>query len=308
MATLTNKHGLPQALVRYLERDPYTRGSGVRFSVTQLIDSPQIRVLRKAHDEEMERDVSEMVWLILGKAVHTFLDDAAAKAGDPDVTVEERVYLPVDGRLISGAMDTQEQEDGGTWINDWKVTSAFSVVYGKEAWVNQLNGYAHLLRAAKGKRVTRLTITAILRDWRAKDAAKNPDYPQQAVVVIEIPVWDPEVAADYIRERVRMHADTDTALAWGDELPSCSNEERWMRDNGWWKVERRARTGPNAGSFYTAKSTPSEEEAREYMATNKGEMKLVKPVPTPIRCIENYCGVAQWCQQWARERPPEKEA
>ncbi|UMO76031.1 CRISPR-associated exonuclease, Cas4 family [Planktothrix phage Pag-Yong1] len=309
MATLTNKHALPGALVRYLERDPYSRGDGVRYSVTQLIDEPRIRALRERHDAEISRDVSEMVWLILGKAVHKFLEDAAAERGDPDHTIEERCYLPVRNVVISGQMDVQDAGDGKVEIIDWKVTSAFAVMFGKAAWEQQLNCYAHLLRETKGKKVGKLSIVALLRDWSRRDAEKNPDYPQQPIVTIPIPVWPPAEAQEYVEGRVKLHLDADVSSAWGDDLQPCTDEGRWLRE-GMWIVERKAKPTKEKPEerWYTLRAVPTEAEARKIMADAKGEVRLTRRRSPPVRCAGNYCGVAEFCDQWKAERPAEQEA
>ena len=58
--TITNKHGLPEALVRAVRNDPYTGGGDI--SVTKLIDSPQRRQLWRQHEADIEEDVSERIW------------------------------------------------------------------------------------------------------------------------------------------------------------------------------------------------------------------------------------------------------
>ena len=58
MTVITNKHGLPDALVRAVQNDPYSAGQS-DISVTALIDAPQRRVLKRKHDKEITVDVSE---------------------------------------------------------------------------------------------------------------------------------------------------------------------------------------------------------------------------------------------------------
>ena len=74
---LTNKHNLPKPVVDALTKDNYSRGSSNR-SITQLIDSPRIRILRAEHDAEMTEDASEKVWSVLGTAVHNMFEDAVS--------------------------------------------------------------------------------------------------------------------------------------------------------------------------------------------------------------------------------------
>lgn len=97
---LSNKMGLPDALVRAIQNDGYNPGEKTDFSVTQLISSPRIRVLRKRHWHEIEDDVSDRIYSLLGQSIHTILERAEVSAH-----VEERLYAEVDGMTISGQFD-----------------------------------------------------------------------------------------------------------------------------------------------------------------------------------------------------------
>ena len=89
---ITNKLGLPQTLYNLARRDRYSRGKS-RISVTQLIDSPRVRLLREKHDDEIEVDVSEMVWPLIGQALHHVVEQGA----DSKHLSEERVFLTING-------------------------------------------------------------------------------------------------------------------------------------------------------------------------------------------------------------------
>lgn len=73
---LTNRYGLPEALVRAVESDPYYSG-GADFTATGLTTPPQVAALRRIHWRQITEDVSERVWALLGSAVHEILDRAA---------------------------------------------------------------------------------------------------------------------------------------------------------------------------------------------------------------------------------------
>lgn len=77
MATITNKKGLPQPLVDAIMYDTYkVKG---QISVTQLIDSPKIRILKKKHSHEIVTDVSEGLWMLLGTCIHHVLERSHIK-------------------------------------------------------------------------------------------------------------------------------------------------------------------------------------------------------------------------------------
>ncbi|NBS70950.1 hypothetical protein EBT31_18895, partial [bacterium] len=197
---LTNKFGLPDPVVKALTRSEYSKGESNR-SVTQLIDSPRVRILRQEHWDDLEEDVSEKMWAVMGTAAHKMFEDTA----DEKHISEERLYMDIDGWVISGAIDVQRIEDDGITIMDYKTTSVWSVILGKSQWEYQLNCYAALVRWNQRGKVKGLKVIAILRDWRAKDAEEKPDYPRAPIVEVDIPMWTEEQQDAYLKERVALH-------------------------------------------------------------------------------------------------------
>ena len=148
---ITNHHNLSTPIVKALSKDEYTRGASHR-SITQLIDSPRIRILRERHWDDLTEDISDRMWSVLGTAVHKVFED---HTGD-DVISEERLFVEIDGWVISGAIDLQDSEGP----IDYKCTSVWSVIHDKIEWENQLNAYAWLMRHAKNRISKRLRIMA----------------------------------------------------------------------------------------------------------------------------------------------------
>jgi hypothetical protein len=93
----TNNHNLPESFVNFVRADKYSRGDA-DISVTQLIDSPRVRLLRNDKADEMETDVSDRVWSLFGTAVHHILESTNASHA---VTMEERLFMEVDGWKLS---------------------------------------------------------------------------------------------------------------------------------------------------------------------------------------------------------------
>ena len=111
----------------------------------------------------------------------------------------------MDGWVLSGAIDRQEfisNDDGSRTVNiiDYKVTSVWSVIYGKPEWENQLNCYAYLVSKTKQRR--QFKICAILRDWNRRDAEKKEDYPKAPIVFVDIPLWDKNKTEAYIKKEL----------------------------------------------------------------------------------------------------------
>jgi len=200
---LTNKHGLPEAFVRFLRNDKYSRGNA-DISVTTLIDAPRINKLRERHSDELTMDVSDRLWALLGTATHHILEQAE----QPNVVTEERMYWQVFDWKLSGAVDVQEyMADGSVKIIDYKVCSAWSVMNDKPEWERQLNCYAYLVRKNKQLPVSGLQVCAILRDWNRRKAETEANYPDSPVVMVDVPLWDQDIQDKYIEDRVVLHKD-----------------------------------------------------------------------------------------------------
>lgn len=236
---ITNELGLPQSLVRAVMADDYSKGDA-DFSATELLRPAfQWQMYRKHEDHpEVSEDVADRLWALLGKVAHKILEDHASK----DVITEERLFrdIEVNGETytISGAMDVQmiDGPDGDpVWlINDWKMTSVGTLMYGEQPkpdWVKQLNIYQWLRGEA-----TQLQITALLRDFKKSQigntwrGAKRP-HPDRPVVVVPIPSWSMGRTESLIRERII------DLLTPADE---CSKEERWggKRCKDWCAVNK----------------------------------------------------------------------
>lgn len=287
---ITNKHGLPEPVVRALTFDDYTRGEA-EISVTQIIDSPRVRILRGQHFDDIEEDVSEMVWAVLGRAVHVVMEQGAAE--QPEFTPEERYFAEVEGWTLSGAIDLQEH-GAGVWLRDYKCTSVWSVIFGKPDWELQLNVYAYLIEKKQKVRVDGLSIIAILRDWQRKKAAEDPSYPQSPIMEIEIKRWSPEEREAYVKERVWLHQDAEFKHMMGEKLPPCSDEERWLKES---KYAVRKPTNKRALRVFT-----SMEDAEAYMAKLDHDAVIDERPGEAVRCEQNWCRVAEWCDQYQESK------
>jgi len=267
--TITNKHGLPEALVRAVQNDPYSAGAS-DISVTKLIDSPQRRQLLMNHVALIEEDVSERIWSLLGQAVHHILERAGT-----DTMVEERLYAEVDGWTLSGQFDRLHL--ASKTLSDYKVTTTYKAK-GDDNWTRQLN-VLRWLAFQNGLIVDHLEIVAIFRDFRKSEVDRNPEYPQQAVKVIPVSVWPLDETEAYIRERVRLHqlAQAGEAEVW------CSDEERWYTGDKWALVK------------------PGGKRALRVLDEKPDEVPeglVLEHRPGIYRRCEQYCEVAKWCSQW----------
>ena len=98
---LTNKHNLPSSIVSAITNisSNYSRGKA-DCSVTQLIDSPKIKILSEEYNDKLTEDVADRIWSVLGTSTHDLIEKTDNKA-----TTEKRLYAECNVWIISGALD-----------------------------------------------------------------------------------------------------------------------------------------------------------------------------------------------------------
>lgn len=268
---VTNRLGLPDAIV---EAVTFDRPRDNEIRATALVGPPMIRKLTLEHFDEIEEDVVDRLWAILGTAMHGVLAEHASL----DSLSEELLRVEVrPGLFLTGHPDLY-LPDGSLW--DWKFTSKYSLREGpKPEWVAQLNVYAWLLRQ-HGFEVRALRNFAVYRDWTKRDKLTGVPPAQ----IFEIPLWTEEEQLTYIEGRLIAHGFDDNI-----DPPFCSPAERWEKPavfavmaQGRKTALKRCATREEAEAFI-------EREAKEprkcYIEERPGES---------TRCVL-YCSVRSWC-------------
>jgi hypothetical protein len=300
---VTNVHNLPEVFVRMAESDSYSRGKSER-SVTQLIDSPRVVNLKVQHEPQMIEDAADVFFRQLGTAFHNLLEDNAKDL--PSYITEQRFFATVDGWTFSGAVDVQvldiDESTGrvnGVDMQDYKMTSVWSVLNPKPAWEQQLNVYAWLYKHHDGATgneaaLTSLTVVVLIRDWSRAEAGRRPDdYPQAPVHLVAVPMWSDSDQEAYILERLRIHKEATLDAAIDEEnLIECTDEEMWAKPDKYAVM--------NGENTRATKVLDTHEDADAYIESHD---KLKKPwidvrLGGRTRCEKNFCGVSEHCTQY----------
>lgn len=281
---VTNVHNLPEPLVTLARREYYSKGAA-QYSVTEIMSPPKIRRMREKYDDQIVVDVSQMLWSLLGSALHVVMERGETAGW----IQEERLFTEVDGVTISGAIDLQEEGEGGVTIYDYKYTSAWAVMQEKEEWAQQLNIYKWLVETVKQRKVVGLKICAMVRDYSKHDLREA--YPAAPICVIDVPLWDSVKTEMYIRERLEMHRESKMRADFEEDLQNCSNEERWMSETTF-AVKREGRKTAIRVFKTIEEATDLAEKEKGYVETRLGE---------PKRCTGDFCRVSQWCAQYQGE-------
>lgn len=278
---------------------------GCDFSVTTLIDSPRQVQLRRRHRPAIAAatTVGDRIYTLWGRAIHQVLEDACA--GDPkSLLVEERLLLAVDigGKswVVGGQPDNLRivRQASEYVLDEWKGVGVRSTADGiKPEWEKQLNLYAMLVEMVRGYRIDGLVLTALYRDWMRSQAGRH-DYPDEPYQSFEVRLWPREQRWSYLLERLRLHV---PALELpDDELPECSEEERWARPERWAVVKKGNKRATKLHNTLEEAVAHAEELGQRYQVEHRpGEN---------VRCA-GWCpaGRADVCNQWRALRPAEED-
>lgn len=277
---LTNKLRLPDAIVRAIANDSYTKGEA-DISCTELLLPPQLRKLKLNHYDELEEDAADRVPSLRGQAFHVILERAAV--GNPDMMIEKTVYSEYGGWKIKGQIDHVLLSSGELF--DFKETTARKVRGGvlPREWEQQTNIYRRMLHREKGIQIGAIAVFAFLRDWTKRESKQSQDYPQAPVVRLEVPLWTDEQADAFIEERVRLHQMAEPV--------ACSEEDVWAKPDKWAVMKRgnvkaiRVYNNPFDADAHAGQSSAF------YVEHRPGEA---------VRCRE-WCPVSHLCPQWATD-------
>ena len=278
----TNHFGIPDTVMRAIRADNYSRGDA-DISVTGLLRPAQMAALEKRYHHSLEVDARDEVWKLWGQAVHAILE--RANEGQNEQRVEKRLFMEIAGMTISGQPDAFDESSNT--LTDYKVTTEFGSRQDKIEWEEQANCYRLLWHEAEGIDVDQLQIVAILRDWRRADAERNPEYAQAPVVTIPIKLWPLEEARDFVLQRIVAHKEAKDLP--DEQLPPCTDEERWKRPITF-AVKKR-------GGKRALRVFKTEHEAKAFLASATGNNEIETRGGEAIRC-QSWCSVSQFCNQW----------
>lgn len=275
-----NKFNLPEALFNALSWNYKPKKD--HYSVTQLIDSPIIRTLTIEHWDEIEEDVSEGLWRLLGSAMDSILTKNAPRTW----VTQDKILIPLWDRKIIIVAKKDYYDTVNKILGDWKATTVWQYIFGgRNEWAKQLNCYAWAENIVYPEReIKQLVAQRLFRDWNKREAQKNSDYPPMAFMPIEIPLWPKDQHQAYIDSRIKLHLEEPYKI--------CSPEERWEKPNVW-AVKKKGNETAKGG-----KLCDSENEAQEFISQNADKKWEIEFRPGEcIRC-SSYCKVNKWCPFW----------
>ena len=282
----TNVLGLPEPFVEAASGDGRHGPRPKTYSVTQMLKGVREVILERRHSDEIEVDVSDRVWAIFGTAVHSILSDAQ----ESDTQLKENKVEIEDprGYKLTGIFDLYDDATGT--VTDYKTATVWKVVFDeRDDYRTQLLCYCFILRKM-GFDARRGQIVALLKDHSKSKARREPDYPRHPVYVKEFDFTDDdfEWCGDFLAERLGELGRCE--LLPDDELPLCSESERWAKPT---KYAVMLKGRKRAVKLY------DDRNAADIHAIEIGGYVEERP-GTDGKCPE-YCAAAPFCSYY-RER------
>jgi hypothetical protein len=281
---ISNKFGFPSSIVRAVEKEYEYKPK--RYSVTSLLQTDRELMLKRRYNDEIEQDVSEMIWLLFGTSVHYILENIDLEDYEK---VEYKMEHTLDnGYTLSGILDYLSDKD--KLILDYKVVKTYSYIFDKnnEKYRKQLQMCAWLYYKETGKWYSKGQIIMIFKDWNKTNLLTNKDYPKFPVATVDFDLGTPEEIENWIVNKFK-HIQYLEGLSDLD-LPLCSKEERFNTGDKYavkkkvWKKAFRVFDNLN--------------DARELLITLEqkypGEYEIEERIGEDKKC-KNYCSCCNFC-------------
>lgn len=270
---ITNKYGLPEPIYQAILKDGYVRGEA-DFTATELLKPPQQLYLQRKHNDELEEDASNMLWAVMGSAIHKLMEDSEIQHGEREI----RLQAEFDGVKVSGQFDYYDTQDCILW--DWKTVSVWEIIHGlKKDREEQLN-ILRVLLEANGRKVKGIKVGCIIRDWSKSKATNDPGYPNSQFQEFTVPLWDHGEVVRFINTKIKERQ---------GEPGECTDEERWAKPSMWAVMSK--------GRKSAHRLLESEELAEQWIKENKKGDHIIHRPGENTRC-ENYCSAAKFCPQF----------
>lgn len=280
---VTNRLGLPEAIVEAVSNDPYESGDS-DYTATSLLKPA--RAAELARNNEVVEDASDRLYSLQGQLMHLILERAGKVLSEQGYIVEKRfktTYGVLD-RVFRVSAQVDLFDPATNTISDYKYISVGSLKHGlKEDHRLQLNLQAELIRR-EGFKVDKAEVVLLLRDWSAERAYEG--YPEHPVVKQTVPLMTSEEINKWVVDRIIAHESAKVSL------PLCTKEERWQRDTYAVMKDSNAKRALPGGVH----DTKEEAEAFKALTSNAPNAIIQERPGKSIRCLR-YCPAREVCEQ-----------
>ncbi len=290
MSKITNRLNLPKQLVDLVSNDYQPKEH--QYSCTTILKPTRQVILERRHNDEIEQDVSEMVWCIFGILAHSVIENSQEDAGqfkEEKLKVDLGKYCKeLEGYYLSGRSDMIDLLD--KCITDWKTASCWKVIYKDfEDWRKEMLIYAWAVKDM-GFEIDKAQAIAFLKDHNKTKAKVDSSYPQLPVWVEKFKFTDKDFKdiEEFIKNRfleLKKYEDVSD-----EELPMCSMEERWNEGDKYIVIKK--------GNKRATKIHETLEEAQKHLDNLEKKYPNVYEIQERIgedkKCLE-YCSCCEFC-------------
>lgn len=278
---ITNNLNLPQPFVDVVSKQYQYKDK--QYSVTSILKGTCQALLERRHADEIEVDVSDMVWAIFGTAVHSILEKGQETA---DQLKENYLVIDVDDYKLSGIFDLYDAKEKK--VTDYKTGSIWKVQFDDfEDYRKQLLMYAYMLRSI-GFECDKGEIVMMLKDHSKSKATFDANYPQYPVVVKSFNFSDENFKEIDLFIKNKFNEIRALESVRDEDLTPCTPEERWHRGDSYAVMKEGRKTA--------VKVCTSQEEANNYITNNNLDKKhYVEFRQGKDSKCDEYCNVTKWC-------------
>lgn len=302
MTKITNKLNLPRQLVDLVSSDYQPKEH--QYSCTTILKPTRQVILERRHNNEIEQDVSEMVWCIFGILAHSVIENSQEDAGqfkEEKLKVDLGKYCKeLEGYYLSGRSDMIDLLD--KCITDWKTASCWKVIYKDfEDWRKEMLIYAWAVKDM-GFEIDKAQAIAFLKDHNKTKAKVDSSYPKLPVWVEKFKFTDKDFKdiEEFIITRfleLKKYEDVSD-----NELPMCTMEERWNEGNKYIVIKH--------GAKRATKIHETLEEAEEHLNNLNKNYPNVYEIQERLgedkKCLE-YCSACKFCPYYKEKYMKEDE-
>lgn len=285
---ITNKYGLPQALVDIVKADEREHDPK-SYGVTTVLKPTREILLKRRHEKELEVDVADCVNRLFGTAFHGLIEKHD-KTGMSELTLSEKI---LDDYKLVGKLDLYNAETES--VIDYKTATCWKIIFKDfEDWKKQGLLYAWLC-LKNGYIVKKITFYAFLKDWTAREKRqaelKGSFYPDAQIYTyeFEVRIGDLMEIEDWLTKKFENLA-VENLLA-DDELTPCSKEECWYSGDQYAVYK-------NATDARAQRVFDTKEEADGYLAEKMAGKGVVVYREGVYRKCQDYCEVCNFCKYY----------
>jgi len=314
----TNKLNLPEPLAFALKHDDYDAGHS-DYTPSSLLRPAYMQKLES--ENEPSQDVADMVYSMMGKAVHSVIETAGI--GHQSFFSEERIYMKFQKWTISMKFDSLFLDAKKGVLDDYKSSTVYKFTKDhrgamQEApdWEFQLNMGAYILRkggyttqpipmsqVAPGQpifskipfspiHINEIRIIGILKDFYKSKARYDKNYPQHPIQIRSFSIWPDEKIEEEIAWRATIR---DAAkIKPIEEVTPCSKEDVWATEDKWALMKKDRK---KAVKLFNSKDSMFNymDELVKDLTDKQSEKYYTEFRPGERKRCEGYCTVSDIC-------------